>query len=102
MRQKEKELLRGDTNTVDHCPLAPDLEEIGTGVIFTKQDKGGKNVREGEVYDGLKDNRMSREQFKQKQASQQRENTQRMIAKINPFSGLGSFQSSGRRVRESA
>jgi hypothetical protein len=47
-------LLKGDTNTVDHCPLAPDLEEIGTGVVFTKQERGGSNVRHGEIYDGLK------------------------------------------------
>ena len=47
-------MLKGDTNTVDHCPLAPDLEEIGTGVVFTKQERGGSDVRHGDIYDGLK------------------------------------------------
>ena len=59
--KKDKEMLRGEQNFVEFCPLTPDLDEIGVGVKYTKKERGGNNVKHGDPYDGLKQMKMSRE-----------------------------------------
>lgn len=70
---KVQSQMLGVNHQVETGALANDLEEIGTGVKYVKQDAKGQSqaVKQGHPYSGLKTRQMSRSQFKQKQLQQQ-------------------------------